>query len=191
LYGGLRVQSDFRIEIASQGWLPAAPGYDPVTQDLCTHGQIDLVIGSEVIVASGGDASYGISEGALGLLRTLSADHSLRSRVSDRLIPHGCGAILMMGCPIGIDWSVTHVGSTVRLDDIVRYDATSESDAIRFPGLSALIPHDLYRDEIVAFAQTAKEPFAGLEKVFGDEFDREQYGSFWDEYERLLAAAQA
>ena len=26
----------------------------------------------------------------------------------------------MMSCPIGIDWSVTHVGAAVRLDEVVR-----------------------------------------------------------------------
>jgi hypothetical protein len=186
----LPVQSDFQIEIASQGWLPSAPGYDPLAQDLCTHGQIDLVIGGEVIAASGGDVSYGISEAALALLRTLSAEHSPRTRVADRLIPHGCGTILMMGCPIGIDWSVAHVGAAVRLDDVVRYETTHDGDAIRLPGLSVVVSRDDYRDEVVSFASKAKEPFAGVEKVFSDEFDQDQYESFWDEYERLLTDAQ-
>ena len=94
----------------------------------------------------------------------------------------------MMSCPIGIDWSVTHAGANVRLDDVVRYEGTGAAEAVHFTGLGAAVV-DRYRQEIVSFARTAKEPFAGVEKVFADDFDRQQYRSFWDEYERLLAAA--
>jgi hypothetical protein len=72
---------------------------------------------------------------------------------------------------------------------VVRYDGTGAADVVEFPGLGAVIPIERYRAEIAACARTAREPFDGIDKVFADEFDREQYASFWDEYERLLARA--
>lgn len=92
----------------------------------------------------------------------------------------------MMGCPIGIDWTVTHLDGRVRITDVVRYDSTAEAEAVTFPGLIAEIPLGEYRDEIKAFAQRAKEPFEGIEKSIYDDVDRRDYASFWEEYERLL-----
>jgi hypothetical protein len=109
--------------------------------------------------------------------------------LADRLIPHGCGAILMMSCPIGVDWAVTHLDGRVRLADIVRYDTTSVADGKRFPGLAVELPLAEYGDEITAFARRAKEPFEGVEKTFSDDTDRQDYLRFWEEYERLLAEA--
>jgi hypothetical protein len=157
-------------------------------RDLCTHGDIRLTIGGQTIAAGDGEGQYGISEAALGLLRTLEPDRQETSGQAfpDRLVPHGCGAILMMGCPIGIDWTVMHVDGRVRIADVVRYDSTGEADAVRFTGLVVEIPLAAYRDEIKAFAQRAKEPFDGIEKSFYDDIDREDYRNFWEEYQRLL-----
>ncbi len=95
----------------------------------------------------------------------------------------------MMGCPIGIDWTVRHAEDRVRITDVVRYDTTNEGDATRFPNLEIEMPLDEYRDEVVAFARRAKEPFEGVEKSFGDEVDEQDYLDFWEEYDRLLSGA--
>ncbi len=165
--------------------------YDVAARDLCTHGDVRLTIGGHTIAPGDGHGEYGISEAALGLLRTLksgSPDQTGRP-FADRLIPHGCGAILMMGCPLGIDWTVRHVEDRVRITDVVRYDTTNEGDATRFPDLEIEMPLDEYRDEVVAFARRAKEPFKGVEKSFGDEVDEQDYLDFWEEYDRLLSGA--
>ncbi len=182
----------FHIEIVEQGWITSDdPGYDAATRDLCTHGDIRLVIGGQMVAAGDGQGQYGISEAALGLLRTLESDTPDQSEqpFADRLIPHGCGAILMMGCPIGIDWRVRHVNDLVRITDVVRYDATNEAQAMRYPELEVELPLGEYRDEITAFAQRAKEPFDGIEKSFYDDVDRDDYMNFWEEYDRLLEQA--
>lgn len=165
--------------------------YDVAARDLCTHGDVRLTIGGHTIAPGNGEGEYGISEAALGLLRTLKSDRPEQTGqpFADRLIPHGCGAILMMGCPIGIDWTVRHVKDRVRITDVVRYDTTSDSDATRFPGLEVEIPLDEYRDEILAFARRAKEPFEGVVKSFSDDADERDYVNFWEEYDRLLAEA--
>jgi lactoylglutathione lyase len=110
----------FEITITKQGWLdPAAADHD-----LCSHGDVRLAIGDQMIAPSDGGGDYGISKAALALLRTLHSDHSPEHPVAERLVPHGCGTILMMGCPIGIDWSVSHSAGRVRITDVVRYDGT-------------------------------------------------------------------
>lgn len=95
----------------------------------------------------------------------------------------------MMGCPIGINWTVRHVNGLVRIADVVRYDSTNDAEAVRFPGLTVELSHDEYRDEITAFAQKAKEPFERIEKSFYDDLDGEDYLKFWDEYDRRLDQA--
>jgi hypothetical protein len=186
------MDSLFEIAITKQGWIgPPTSKYDPELEDPCSHGDIRLVIGGEVIASGDGDGDFGISESALALLRTLESNYlPKRSSVDyDCLISHGCGAILMMSCPIGIDWSVSHGGGQVLLSDVVRYDSPDDAEAVRFPEVVVELPEDEYRRRIVAFAQKAKELFAGVEKRFPDEWDRDQYERFWGEYEELLARA--
>jgi hypothetical protein len=82
----------FALEILEQGWLEGASA----ERDLCSHGRLRLVIAG-LTIADEHERSRS------------AADAGIRSRrehpVAERLIFHGCGAILMMGCPIGIDWS--------------------------------------------------------------------------------------
>ena len=63
----------FHIEITEQGWLGTpSDDYDPTVADLCSHGDIRLIIGGEVVAVGDGGDGYGISEAALGLLRTMA-----------------------------------------------------------------------------------------------------------------------
>lgn len=181
----------FEIEIRKQGWIDPERDDDPA--DLCSHGDIRLEIGGQVIVS--GEAEPGevadwwtISTSALALLRTLESDHSPDRRVADRLILH-CGMIDMLTCPIGIDWSVRHLGGRVRLHEVVRYDTVDEAEAVRFPGLEVEVAVDEYRLEVVAFAEKAKQPFVGSEKTPGDDYEQRVYEEFWREYDGRLSRA--
>ena len=174
----------FEIEIVQQGWLPGDG-----QSDLCTHGQLRLRVGGQDITTGAADETYGISQSALALLRTVERGHSRVRPVAERLVFHGCGLILMMGCPIGIDWSVEHSGGGVRLSDIVRYDSVSEAEAVLFPNLAVELPERAYRLQIAEFARRAKEPFVSAQKAFSDDYDRQQYKEFWAEYDALLVRA--
>jgi hypothetical protein len=99
--------------------------------------------------------------------------------------------LLMLSCPIGIDWSVTHVSGTVRLSHVVRYDTLDEAEAVRFPEIAVELAEHEYRAQVVAFAAKARELFEGIEKVFGDDLDRRDYEAFWKEYEERLGRAAA
>jgi hypothetical protein len=184
----------FEILITRQGWLGEHDpnlDYDPAPVDLCSHGDVRLTIDGRVIATGEHDEEYGISESALALLRTLESDHSTRRPVAERLVFHGCGRILMMGCPIGIDWSVSHVDGRVRIADVVRYDTIDETEAVRFPGLVATPSENEYRRHVVAFAERAKEPFMGIEKEFSDSHEQREYEEFWEEFDSRLSRAVA
>ena len=171
----------FRIELLDQGWLLASEAED----DLCSHGHLRLTIGGVEVV--GEKESYGISESALAMLRTLAADHTPQAPIADRMIFHGCGSMLMMGCPIGADYSVRHRAGLVIIGDVVRYDTTNERMAVRFPGLGVELPAADYRSEVLRFALNARGLFSGAIKHFADDFDAEQYETFWTEFDRILA----
>lgn len=130
-----------------------------------------------------GERDYTISTSALALLRTLESDRLPERPVAERLVLH-CGMLFMQSCPIGIDWRVSHRGTRVRLSDVVRYDSTSESQAVHFPGLAVELDEDEYRRQVVAFAESAKQLFEGVDKE--PDIDRELYEEFWQEYDRRL-----
>jgi hypothetical protein len=169
-----------QITLIQQHWLE---GSSP-EQDVCSHGKIKLLIGGESIAS--GDEEYGVSESALALLRTLNQNHSIQEPVAERLIFHGCGTMLMMGCPIGIDFDVRHEHGHVRIGNVVRYDGTSNSDVVKFPEVAVELSEEEYRREVIAFANEARKSFAGVTKTFSDEFDRQEYEQFWREYDLLL-----
>ena len=175
---------DFMIRIVRQGWLD-----DDSKHDLCSHGEIDLRIGGQQISVDGqlsDGGSYGISEAALGLLRTLRFRHTGKDRVAERLIPHGCGTILMMGCDIGIDWTVRHRGGVVHIGDVVRYDSNNLGEAVQFPAISIQIPWRVYAEQVTGFATAAREFFQGIEKDKSTETVEGEYDAFWGEFDDLL-----
>ncbi len=179
------VNNSFQIEIIEHGWLDDTLPED----DICSHGRLRIVIGDQVIIPIANDTDhrpYGISESALALLRTLEGDHSQEQPVAEQLVFHGCGARLMSGCPIGINWRVEHRADYAVISNVVRYDSTNEDDAVHFSGLVVEVPEAQYRQQIVAFAMHAQEPFITVTKVFNDDFDEERYQEFWSEYNALL-----
>lgn len=177
--------SDFEIEIITQGWTGSTEE-DAKTVDLCSHGDIRLTIGDCVIAPGDGEGDYTISTSVLALLRTLESDHSPERPVAGRLVLH-CGMLMMLSCPIGIDWSVSHLGARVRLHDVVRYDSVDETQAAHFPGLAVELAEDDYRRQVVAFAEKAKRLFEGVDKAFHDDSDRQEYDEFWREYDERLS----
>lgn len=170
----------FRIELLDHGWL--VPG-DP-DWDLCSHGHLRLIVGGVEVV--GGQESYGISESALAMLRTLAADHTSETPLAQRMIFHGCGGLLMMSCPIGANFAVRHRSGFVRIGDVVRYDTTDECEGIRFPNLDVELSDAEYRNQVVGFALKARGLFTAVAKRFGDDFDAQQYRDFWTEFNQIL-----
>jgi hypothetical protein len=175
--------AQFEIEITRQCWIRDTP--ESEGHDLCSHGNLRLIIGGAVILPGDDEREYTISTSALALLRTIESDHVPPSPDGVELILH-CGMLLMLSCPIGVDWTVRHGDGRVRLSDVVRVDTIG--DETPFPDLDAELSEDDYRVHIVAFAQGARDFFDGVEKeIDPDDIDAKLYPAFWEEYERLLA----
>ncbi len=170
-------RSDFSLKILTQDWL----GNEPQQFDLCSHGQVSLIIGGQIVLD--GRETYGLSESALALLRTLEMDHSQDHPVAEKLIFHGCGTILMQGCPIGVDWAVKHDGEMVWLSNVKRWDSPDAKRPTLFPALQVVLPQAYYRDVVMAFARQVQQFFRGKEKEFIDEQDRSAYLKFWLEFD--------
>ena len=171
----------FRIDLLEQGWLDGCEA----TSDPCSHGRLRIVIGGTAV--TDGEHDVGISESALALLRTLNEDRCSATE-QERLILHGCGLILMMGCPIGIEWDVEHNDEVVRIRNVIVCDGTG-AEHERDLHLAVDVPATEYRDQVVALAESVKRFFAASpDKAFEDSFDRQQYADFWREFEARLAA---
>jgi hypothetical protein len=176
---------EFEIEIMTQGWI--GPTQADAEYDLCSHGDIRVVIGGCVVAPGDGERDYTISTSALALLRTLESDHSPEAPVADGLVMH-CGMLFMVSCPIGIDWSVSHLGGRVRLHEVVRCDDIVGE--LRFPELEVELGEDEYRRQVVAFAEKAKQFFEGVDKARRDDIQGQLHEEFWQEYNARLRRAR-
>jgi hypothetical protein len=173
------------IKIENQRWLCHEK------EDLCSHGEIYLNINGSIITQSGIAEEWGISESALALLRTLDEDYICDPDNKDGLIHHGCGAILMMGCPISIHWTVKHIDEQVILSDFVKVATTNpKTGSVYYTGLELKLSKKEYKNQILSFAIQAKNLFNNSkEKRITDDFDKEMYEDFWNEYNQLLKTA--
>ena len=176
------MSSAFKVRILQHGWHAGRT-------DLCSHGRIHLEIGGQVITS--GDQEYGVSESALALLRTLRSGHSSAQPVAERLIPHGCGMMLLQGCGLGIDWSVRHDGDIVVLGDVVRFDGAGSTQVVPFPGLEARLNRSEYVREVVHFALEARRLFEAEPKESTREDIPGDFAAFWKEYDEILVSADA
>lgn len=157
-------------------------------EDLCSHGEIHLEVDGTIITQAGRGEEWGISESALALLRTLDADYISYPECEEGLILHGCGTMLMSGCPISIHWSVQHKGDEVFLSDFVKFTSTSlTEDNIVYPDVSVSVNKAVYKQKILQFARQAKALFENSKiKKIDDEYDQEMFKDFWKEYNQLL-----
>ena len=171
----------FSIKITRHGWLE---GSDP-SADLCSHGGFRIRVGT--VLLTNGDEDFGVSESCLGLLRTLREPRDLAVAPYGPLIMHGCGTILMMSCPIGVDWSVLHEDDSVLLDDFTHKDSPGAGGGVDLPSGPIRVSTEHYCSEIVRVALEAKTLFVGAEKTFDSKFERAEYVAFWREYDSLLS----
>lgn len=175
----------FLIKIENQRWLTNKE------EDLCSHGEIYLNINGIVITQSGINEEWGISESALALLRTLDRDYICDLDNGEGLILHGCGAILMMGCPISIHWTVKHIDNQVILSNFVKVATTNpKTGSVYYTGCEIRLDSNEYKNQVLSYAIQAKDLFDNSsEKQITDEFDKKMYEDFWEEYNQLIKNA--
>ncbi|WP_367456796.1 hypothetical protein [Terribacillus saccharophilus] len=172
----------FNFNLKTQYWLSSEE------EDLCSHGEIYLKVNGTVITEADIGEEWGISESALALLRTLDADYISNPDCEEGLILHGCGAMLMSGCPISIHWSVQHKEGAVFLSDFVKFTSTDLTEGkIEYPDLRISVKKAVYEQEILQFAKQAKALFeSSTAKEIEDEYDQDMYTDFWKEYDHFL-----
>ena len=169
---GKKAMGKFSIDAAELEWINKAAD-DP--EDLCLHGRATAVIGER-------ELSYDettVSAAALYLLKTLTEDHIINE--GNQLLPH-CGFFLIPnkyltdvvieGCCYGVDWSVIHEGDKVRL--------------VLKDGYEVSVPLKEYKAEVFRFADKIEAFYSACspKKLPEDEFDRNGYTAFWNEWRR-------
>lgn len=177
-------QSDnFSIRIKNQKWL-----FENEEEDLCSHGEILLVVNGCSITETGTGDEWGVSESALALLRTIGIDYRSDPDKKYGLLLHGCGTTLMMGCPISIHWTVMHKENRVFLSNFVKITTTDpETGSVYYPNQTVVLDQNEYKRQIVRFAVEAKSFYdTSKSKKFYDDSDKESYELFWEEYNQLL-----
>lgn len=160
----------FEINAKILSWID---GEDDNTGDLCLHGDAVAKIGNEVF-----EYSATVSAAALYLLKSLTEDHIIYE--DNQMLPC-CGHfmipnedltnVVIAGCPNGIDWSVIHEGDKVRL--------------ITESGQETGMSLKDYRQEVYRFADMIESYYIKCKpKNFSDEYDRNCYTAFWNEWHR-------
>lgn len=161
----------FSINASNFSWIDGQKD-DP--QDLCLHGHAVVHIADCVLEY---DAT--VSATALYLLKSITENHIIDEDI--QMLPC-CGhtflanndrsGVHIVGCPNGIDWSVTHDADTVVLE---LADGTKDR-----------IPLGEYAKEIFRFADEVEGVYhAYTPKILPeDPFERDGYIAFWNEWYR-------
>lgn len=162
----------FFIDATDLAWMGGAAD-DP--RDLCLHGHAKATIGDRTLEYE--DAT--VSATALYLLKSITEDHL--SHADNQLLPC-CGFFLLpnealdnvviVGCDNGVDWSILHDGDFIRL----RLD----------DGYEEIVPLEAYQAEVFRFADKIEAFYAACTPrvLPADEFDRNGYLAFWNEWRR-------
>ena len=167
----------FKIEVDNFEWISGAKD-DP--QDRCLHGHVTVQIGDTVLEEIGT-----VSATALLLLKTLTED-KIMARFEIQVIPccaHTLFAnqelteVTISGCDLGTDWSTFHEEDTVRL--------------ILPTGQEEVVPLVDYTKEVLRFADKVEQFYQSCspKEIPEDEFERNGYITFWNEWRRRYKEA--
>lgn len=167
----------FKIKATDLIWICDNPD-DP--DDLCLHGHVKAEIGENILEDSGT-----VSATALYLLKTLTEDKKM-SPYDIQMIPC-CGHFMIanddltnvtiLGCAYGTDWTTIHTDHGVKI--------------ILPTGEETEIPMDEYKAEVFSFADSIEAFYQSCtpKNIPGDEFERDGYIAFWNEWHRRRNAS--
>ena len=167
----------FKIAVKKLYWID---GKDDAPEDLCLHGDVVVTIGEEII-----HNSCTVSAAALRILRTLSRDHL--PTIGEQMLPC-CGHTMIanetldeveiIGCDDGIDWTVIHENGMVKI-------ITENENTVYIYYLQ-------YKEEVLRFVYMVEDYYKkSSNKVLPeDEFERDGYIAFWNEWNRRICDEQ-
>ena len=174
-----------KLEALDLQWLREVEDH---SDDQCAHGRMLLEIDGATLVRPE-DGLLTLSAAGLFLLRTLTDDHTVSSRIAEaNLLLPCCGFFLVAGtgrfpvvihgCPNGVDLEVTHAGGRV---------------TVRSAEVLKSVPEAAWRSAVVSFAATIRDFYAASapKNAAFDQSDREGWAAFWREWDERWAAAKA
>lgn len=164
----------FHIDAHHFEWIN---GLEDDPNDFCLHGNVTVMIGDEIL-----QYDCTVSSTGLYLLKTLTQNHIIGE--DNQMLPC-CGhfmiandslsEVTIIGCPNGIDWSVIHDGEFVKL--------------ITESGKQTIVSLEDYEYKVFRFVDSVEAYYNSCSpKVFfSDEFDKNNYIAFWNEWHRRRA----
>lgn len=170
-----KLYMSFSMKIVDLHW---ADGSKDDEKDLCLHGKVCVKIAGKTI-DDGKNDSWTLSASALRMLDSLYRDHIQGNE--EHFLPccghfmfrnEDTGRFVISGCENGIDWSVIHMGN-----DILLTTSSGQREIIAFSEYKRIIIG--FADEIEAFYESCSP------KVFYDDFDKQTYHEFWNEWHTL------
>lgn len=167
---------DFELSILRQHWILDDGKDNP--EDLCSHGEVYLRIGSEE-VATSEDSSWTLTTTGLYLLRTLEQDHEIGGFASQLLpccghsiFPSDAGEfpVIIIGCPTGEDWNIRHANGMV-----IHESEKGSIGSISFEDYRKLVLQ--FTNEIEAFYGDPKHKVSPISK-----YEKRGFHLFWKEW---------
>ncbi len=167
------------IIILRQHWIEDDGKDDPL--DLCSHGEVYLRIGEEVL-SNKLSGSWALTSTGLYLMRSINEDYTPNSYAS-KLLPccghsfmtsAGSDLVEIMGCGLGIDWTIKHLN-----DNLIKHVSENGSESI--------INKQRYRKMVSDFVNKVEEFYmSGESKILPeDDFTRKGYEAFLKEWSKL------
>jgi hypothetical protein len=163
------INSNIEIKLISNHWIDFKDDED----DLCSHGQVRVIIGKEVIVdGRKKESNWSTSAMAIHLLRTLDKNHNKDNMVGEHLIPC-CGHhidhledkenVHIQGCFTGYNFWVEHQNNKVIL-------TTDNNTKIE-------VQFSDYKREVIQFVDSVEELYkvSSPKKLPKDVYDRKGY----------------
>lgn len=171
----------FELKVLRQHWIEDNGKDDK--NDLCSHGEVYLKIGSEEL-SNKESGSWTTSAAGLYLLRSLEQDCEL-NEFYNHLLPC-CGFNIypnkekdnfvdIIGCPNGIDWKISHRDNIVKLE-------TEKGTKVELPFMEYTRIVLKFVNEVEAFYGNPNEKI-----IYGDDLEKEGFNQFWGEWEERKA----
>ena len=171
-------EKEFEIELLSSHWIE----FDDDDKDLCSHGQVRVKIGQDIIVDEGKKENFCTTSAmALHLLRTLKNNHIAENLVGGHLIPccghhidhlEGEENVHIQGCMTGYNFWIEHINNKVIL--------TTEN------GTMVQLTFQDYKEEVLKFVDKVEDLYRSSKpkKLPEDEYDRIGYEMMWKEWKK-------
>lgn len=174
----------FEIKIVNQYWIDENPAN---TTDLCSHGEIFLEING-LNILNRDDGDWSISTSALQLLRSVINDHTIDK---DRPLILHCGMLLMVGCPIRVDWKVNHINNITKIEQVQKLLTTNEQNLIKYNEANVEVERKEYAQKIIKFSDDVYNFFQHTPaRAFDSEYEKRDFQEFWSEFNALRKKIQ-